>query len=263
MPPQAGNKPIDEAGFILQEMPWETEFFQKKFVNLKADRNNLAAGCATIPELLSRPNSFDIMQTVVQVDGQGYQAETVLQQTGFKLVETRLIFETQLSKPPHPENRENIRSARPDDLDELLDLTHKAFTDNENFYARFKNREYFSPADTRRYYAAWITGNISSKDCIFMVCEEEKIAGYTFLIKGRAAFKVGLTAILERYQGLGVYNRLAEAAFALIPSDRFSLINTTQLTNLAMLKTHIKNKRNLSRIENIYYYAKAQPCNSH
>ena len=145
---------------------------------------------------------------------------------------------------------------------EILRLTHGAFTHNPSFKSRFKNERFFTRSDTERYYAAWIENSLGDPNAIFAVIRAEgKILGYmvytkTGTHKGKPLYKATLAAVAPEYRGRGIYFSLGSFVYSHLPESGAYLDLNTQLSNLSTIRNLIKAERNLESIELVFYRPK-------
>ena len=154
-----------------------------------------------------------------------------------------------------------ISFATKSDLEEILRLTHKCFTNNPSFLSRFTNTRYFSQEETNRYYTAWIENNIENQSSLFFVLKkDQKIIGYSIIKEagekeGKKIYRAIFTALHPDYRGHNLYFLIQSFYCNYLPENRFYLDSTTQLTNLAMIQNQIKTQKTLDHIDLIFYWA--------
>ena len=254
--------------FNLQRDDWNSEFFNRNFGIAKLNKpafveQNVQNLSNQIQKLLKL--GYDKNFNLIQLDVGIEQSSLIeaLQESAFHLVETKVIFVTEINDSAQILGKNDYKYCRladMSDMDQIFNLTREAFTYNSSFYSRFKNRRYFSPDETKKYYDAWVKNNLLKDGSFIAVYTKSKnILGYTLILeKGLYAdsklYKAALSAVRFDYWGKEIYSVLSNYAFCYIGLDKFFFDNTTQITNLAMLRRYIKLKRNLSRIEHIFYW---------
>ena len=171
----------------LSELTWETEFFGRRFGRLVIDVEGVqdfdVEGLdEPLREVLSfgDRNGFDLIE--LELDVSWIHHSSLFEDRGFRLVDTKLCFLTWMTKE-EMENRPaptgEILFASEEMKEEILSLTHRAFTYNPSFKSRFNNERFFSRSDTERYYSAWIEKYLSDEKTLFVVMRDErKIVGY-------------------------------------------------------------------------------------
>ena len=253
--------------FTLLIKEWETEFLKRKFGFLDICH----ADCASFENMLihdildellafADENAFSITET--HCDSSAITLIPILEEKGFRMVDTRISFVTLIEKPlPRRYSAEigDISFAEMKDLEAILDLTHKSFTDNRAFFSRYKNRDYFTRNETKKYYAMWIENYIADKNTLFAITKyKEQLAGYSFFYSSGSIgdiklYKAILTAVDPDFQGHKTHLSMQTFLIDQIPEDTFYLDNTTQLTNFPAIKNSIISRKSLDSISMIFY----------
>ena len=251
----------------LSEMPWETEFFERRFGRLEMEGAALsdleaAALDEALEEILSfgDRNGFEIIE--LRLDVSWLHQICLFENRGFRLVDTRIRFLTSLKRTQEeagPESADTLGFASEDMKGEILDLTQKAFGDNPAFKSRFNNRRYFSRSDTDRYYAAWVEKYLGDPNALFAVMREGgKITGYVIYARtgeytGKAVYKAALIAVAPEHRGKRIYFALRSFVHNHFPAGEIYLDVTTQLTNFATIRNLVKTQHDLNSLELIFY----------
>ena len=251
----------------LKIKDWETGFLGKKFGLLKINPLLSKLGNVEVLAILDdlllfvEENGFSLVE--LQCDMAIIAMIPFFEEKGFRLVDTRISFITLIEKPlsvTYPSAIDDIMFATIDDFAELVTLTHKSFTNNPTFFSRYKNRSYFTPEETQKYYEEWIKNHIKDKDTLFVVSKNnQRIVGYSFFkvqgsYKGEKLYKAVLTAVDSDFQGHKAHLSMQAFLFTQIPESRFYLDNTTQLTNTPAIKNSISSIKTLDNIGMVYYY---------
>ena len=250
----------------LGELEWETKFFGRKFGKLEIDLEAAPAfEVGTLDKafkavlLFGDTNGYKLIE--LQLDVSGFDYIGLFEENGFRLVETKLTFIT-LTKKSEIENLRpagNIIFASEEMKDEILDLTHRVFSQESPFSSRFTNKRYFSRLETERYYSAWIENEVGAQDNLFAIMrDKEKVVGYllykrTGAYKGKPLYKAFLIAVDPNYRGRKIYFDLRAFVYRSIPENEVYLDTTTQLTNLPAIKNFIKTRKTLDHVTMIFY----------
>lgn len=260
----------DKVVASLKTKEWETTFFRRKFGILRINHNLLLTlGDKTNHHILDSllafadENGFNLLE--FQCDVSAIELIPIIEQKNFCLVDIRVTFITLILKPiseKYSFDRREMTLARKSDLQEILHLTHKSFTHNPSFFSRFKNKKYFTQEETKRYYSAWIENHLGNDNTLFAVLKrKERIIGYCIFrlvgrYQGKPLYKEILVAVDPDYRGRKASLSLVSFLYDRVPEDQFYLDDTTNLTNFSALKNIIRQRRNLKRIELIFYRLK-------
>ena len=254
----------------LKIKEWETDFFKRKFGSLFIKPNLLNKLSYkninnAIDSLLSYADQkqYDLIELCIDISG--IELISILEDKGFRLVDTRISFITLMKKKDikkYSSDIGEISFASPGDLEELLNLTHLSFTNNHSFFSRFKNRAYFTQEDTEKYYSAWIKNYLGAKDTLFAVLKiNKKIIGYSiWKMVGHQMenykYKAILSAVVPESRGHNIYFVIQSFLCNNIPKDQFYLDNSTQLTNSSIIKNHIRTQKKLGCINLTFFRSK-------
>jgi ribosomal protein S18 acetylase RimI-like enzyme len=251
-------------------MPWETKFFGRRFGKLELSASQEDAFDAgkyteTVNDVVTFADKqgYDIID--LHLNTSWFNLIPFFEDSGFRLVDTKLTFITLMNKAdiqeiPNPAGE--ILFASDDMKNQLLDLTHKCFTHNPEFYSRFKNRFYYSTEDTERYYSAWIENHLGDGKSLFAVMiDANKLIGYLLYknigkLRQRELYKGVLVAVHPGYRRKRVHLSLQSFAYRHFLEDEFYLDTTTQITNIPTIRNYIKSKKALDRVEMIFYRRK-------
>lgn len=174
------------------------------------------------------------------------------QNEDFMLVETFIEFSTRVK--PNDENYDQVRLYDKKDLPSIYELNEDVMCKNTDLRTRLNNLKYFNLNDCGRYYKSAIDNSINDSNVYACVANRnEKICGYYILKKvDENKFKGMMTGVLHSARGLFLQYKMQQFLINHI-GHPFTLINTTQLSNFAVIKNHIRSRRSLSKIEHIFY----------
>jgi hypothetical protein len=257
-----------EAVVQLSRNVWESDFFGRRqgTVSLRIEPLRLTSSTtvASLLEALSEGADdlgYDLVE--LRVDASGFRFLSDLEDAGFRLVDSRVRFLTLLEKkelPTFPVQRGTIRQAHGADLSRILELTYAGFVRNPSFESRFKNPRYYGEGEAERYYAAWIENALRDDRAVFVAYEVEgKVEGYCIYRRGEerhwseAVYKGILEAVSPEFRGEKVQLAMQSYIYALLPEERWYVDNTTQLTNYAVMKNHVRFQKSLESIELVFY----------
>ena len=257
----------------LSELAWETEFFGRRFGRLEIEGEGIHDVEATaidqaLKDTLSfgDQNGFDVIEA--QLDISWLHQMYLFESNGFRLVDTKLRFITWMPRggledPAAVKGEVGFASA--DMKEEILSLTHTAFTHNPSFKSRFNNEGFFTRSDTERYYAAWIENYLGDPDTLFAVMRDEgKVVGYLVYTKkgehkDKPLYKAALAAVAPEYRGRRIYFSMGSFVYSHLPESGAYLDMTTQLSNLSTIRNLIKAQRTLENVQLIFYRSCGSP----
>lgn len=233
--------------FTLQKKEWESNFFNKKILELVdwKELNNFELALGTL--------EYDLIECNLSFNR--FRDLAALENIGFKTIDSRITFLTLintedsrfLSRTPGY----LLRPYEAKDFESILAMTHSHLTYNDNFISRYKNESFFPKDSAVRYFSKWIDFSINSPNSITIVSEfKGELVGFFIIEKKNAVdgipvWKGRLTAVDKDHRGKRLHLSMQTKIFELIGVKEFYLDNTTQLSNVAVIKNHIKSNRAL------------------
>ena len=193
------------------------------------------------------------------INANDYKSIDLAQKMGFRLVETAVEFETVIDKL-YP-TKETIRKATENDLFVILDITEKCYLKHDKFYNRFKNKDFFTEVQAADYYRLSVQNNFNNPNTITVVTEDKDGVCAYYMIKKvedlntMSKFKGIISGVLPRAKGQNLHIEMQHKVTALIGVP-YTTVNRTQLGNYRVIGNHIKEQRQLSKIEHIFYLKK-------
>jgi len=186
------------------------------------------------------------------VDSKDYDGINKLILSGFQLVETAVEFVTLIDNFEDPIYK--IRKARQSDYNQISELITLNYRDNINFYNRFKNRSFFTQAQTESYFQSTFKNYVDSS--ITMVYEDSLGISSFYMLKlipsNVLTYKGILCGNSKRVKGMNMHIEMQKACAKLIGSP-YKVINRTQMSNYKIVNNHIKSNRRLSKVEHYFY----------
>lgn len=244
--------------FKVSKRNWESNFFKKEMWELQIDFNQSFTSDELKQFLTTIPSEVEILEINFSVTyfDQVYK----LEECNFRLLDSKIQFLTKVNKKEviDVNKANNIKSFKVRDaidLDEIriIELVNKYFVEGNRFKSRYKNRLFFTPAETKKYYEQWVKFSFQEKDMAISVVESEGyVVGFFIFqrkrIEGDIHYKGILTAIEREYRGENLHIELQEFLYDKFNDDEFFIDNTTQLANIPVIKNHIKTGRQLKQI---------------
>lgn len=269
------NNMVSESRFQVLLKSWETEFFGMRWGLLKSNVASLTLAVSEDPKgiaqdleriLASADEQYDLVEfNCIQSD---FLVVALLEEYGFRMVDTRITFKT-LFNASQVKQQENFKLDFPDleikdyapaHMDGIIALTDKHLTGNPSFISRFKNTQFIRQGDCERYFRTWIRNSLQSPDAVSAVLTSKNgtVEGYFIYEKkgdedGKPVYKGILTVVNDRYRGKSTHLALQAYLFSRIKEETYYIDNTTQLTNIPVIKNHIKSHRLLDHIAFTFY----------
>jgi len=212
---------------LLTPLVWENALFAINSALLSLDAHQ-----AAINEVLLQ--SFDLVQA--KVFSQQAAELDALSHLGFCLVEGEVELVLGIRTGGRPEG---IRIARQEHIPTLREVARGAFA-----YSRFRE-PWYQPGDSGRLYAQWVENAVLGTfdhQCLLAVSEQGELQGFVSLRElPDGSARIGLLATLAEAQGLGVGQRMVEAASDWCRARRLTRLHvTTQLGNLPALRLYLR-----------------------
>lgn len=217
---------------------WMTEFYGSPWYRLDSTDN---------PKLCKEEGLYEL-----RLSSDDFSGIMEAQKHGFSLVESFIEFATEVE--PSQEEYEGIRLMNKSDYSFISALNEQSMCQNEGYRTRFKNPIFFDESACKKYYGAAITNNINDPNVLTAVIEfGNEVVGF-FMLKmiDQHTYKGLMTGVIPKARGMKFHIKMQQFLINHI-GHPFTLINTTQLSNLAVIKNHIRSNRSLSKIEHIFY----------
>lgn len=249
----------------LEPNEWESRFFARRMGKLSI----VAEPAADLPPggwreavrlAAAEADSYDLVQ--LHLDVRHLALAPVLEEAGFRLVDSRISFVTRLDRRllerPQPPMGE-VRLATPQHLPELLALTQRSLTDNPGFHSRYKNPAYFTHEEASRWFAAWLESGLADPTTLIAVWHLEGRAvgffGYQRVgeREGLFFYKSTLAAVDESRRGHKAHIFMQTTLFDHMPGDEFWVQSTTQLSNTPVIRNNLRLGRRLDRVELTFF----------
>lgn len=210
----------------IKPLAWENAFFgcHSALLELQGDT----------PLDSAQLDSYTLVQ--VKVLAQQSAELDALSALGFRLVEGEADCVLGITPVERPTG---IRIARAEHIPALRQVAEEAF-----IYSRFR-APWYAPGDSGRFYAQWVENAVRGTfdhQCLLAVDEQGAMQGFVSLREledGTA--RIGLLAVLPAAQGLGIGQRLMNAANDWCRARRLTRLHVaTQLGNVAALRLYLR-----------------------
>jgi hypothetical protein len=185
-----------------------------------------------------------------------YREIEKVQESGFTLVETDIEFETLIDHDRG--SLPSIRIANENDLESILKITKECYSSHNKFYNRFRNKSFFTEKQAEDYYKNSVINNYEGENIIKVVVEDkEGICAYYILKKIEELdlfekYKGIIAGVSARARGQNLHVEMQNKITELIKKP-YITVNRTQLGNYRVIGNHLKDRRQLSKIEHYFY----------
>lgn len=237
---------------------FESEFFGIEIGRVEIPDSAAPEHVATEMQAIIASGRFKVIEANIGLPRLSFLAP--FEDLGFRTVDSRISFLTRIGRtderyhfatePPYA-----VRRFREPDLQRVIELTHLTLTDNDSFVSRYKDEQTFGPRSAARWFEAWITdvvGRETSHTAIATL-DEEIVGFFSFAAAGMfeddPVFKGILVAVEPEMRGAKLHLAMQAHLFQDFGSDHFWVDNTTQLSNYAVIKNHIRSQRTLDGCE--------------
>ncbi len=260
---------MEERFFSLQRKDWESEFFLFPIGSLTFDfPSGLNKYFQLYPELQSQLSGllkiadaqYHLLE--IDIDTKLLFAVPLLEENGFRLVDSRCGFLTLLEKRDLTaqlfdvaNDQIQIREKTENDFTRIADLTVNFLVNDNSFLSRYKNVAYFREGLAEKYFLEWIRNTFHSPDAVISVAAQksgEVIGFFIYEKKGSRnhfpVYKGILSVVKPEFRGIDIHLALQSFIFRKLEEHRFYVDNTTQLTNTGVIRNHIKSRRSLNLI---------------
>lgn len=252
--PSPRRPPITHGRFRVDPKEWDSAFFDRSIGTLtwsdgerssgvgQVDRSALAELCVAADEA-----GYRLVES--QVDLVDLAMGSCLESAGFRLVDSRIRFLTRWNRDVSDSFEPRwgrIRAATVEDRDRIIELTHIGLTLNPEFVSRFKNREFFTESDTRRYFEAWIDSAAFADNAATAVFEtHDGVSGfYIYRVAGEhdglPLVKGVITAVAPEQRGAGAHRAMQSFLYGRLGLDEYWIDTVTQLSNTALIRSSLR-----------------------
>jgi hypothetical protein len=203
-----------------------------------------------------------------QVDLVDIAMGSCLESAGFRLVDSRIRFLTRWNRDVSDSFEPrwgHVRAATVEDRDRIIELTHLGLTLNPGFVSRFKNREFFTESDTRRYFEAWVDSSAFADDAATAVFEtDDGVSGfYIYRVAGEhdglPLVKGVITAVTPEQRGAGAHRAMQSFLYGRLGLDEYYIDTVTQLSNTALIRSSLSSGKRYEQAALTFFRAPVGP----
>lgn len=240
---------------------WDSDFFETSifFADLTFDLSD--QDIADLRDDIDQLDDIGCKLAEVRVRSSHFQNVPILENFGFRLVDSRLEFRTLTTRSDFDISVPlgTLRWYQNTDWREVTELTESQFAMNQAFRSRYNSREYFSFNQSNRYYTQWNRRAIDCPNPLFCIWEVDgQVAGFYAIIRQltkdvHPEYKVGLAAVRPSLAKYGMANKMQYWIFKNAPDQEFTVVNSPALTNIAGLKNNIRALKELSHVEAFFF----------
>jgi hypothetical protein len=246
--------PITRERFRVEPKEWDSAFFDRPIGALLWSGDARASDIdqldqSALDELCGAADAAGYRLLECQVDLVDLAMGSRVESAGFRLVDSRIRFLTRWNRDVSDSFEPRwgrIRAATVEDRDRIIELTHLGLTLNPQFVSRFKNRQYFTESDTRRYFEAWIDSSAFADDAVTAVFEtDDGVSGfYIYRVAGEhdglPLVKGVLTAVAPEQRGAGAHRAMQSFLYGRLGLDEYWIDTVTQLSNTALIRSSLR-----------------------
>ncbi|MDU1889951.1 MAG: GNAT family N-acetyltransferase [Dysgonomonas sp.] len=233
---------------MLEYLEWDSSFFKRKI-----GRINLAneSKYEILSPLLytARQEGYDLVYCIGKDDF--FINENLLEEYNGTLVDQKVIFsgstldENMLS----PLVEEYTDTSANENLIELTLLSGK--------YSRFRLDQHFTKEEFEHFYTIWLNNSLNRTiaDKIFVCRKDGSIVGFVTVKKEKGYGQIGLIAVDNNIQGLGLGKQLVSSVKKYLNDEAIDRLEVvTQLKNENACHFYRKCKLSEKTINNIYHF---------
>ncbi|MBZ0245297.1 MAG: hypothetical protein K8H85_05065, partial [Cyclobacteriaceae bacterium] len=170
---------IKSEHFLIEKKEWESNFFKRSWGTLKYTSDFCSGNfykaepsiIRDLTEILDQSDRvFNLLEFIVTT--QQFYIAPVIEDCGFRLVDTRISFKTIFDFTTSTQKFDTlpplvkINDYSPKYQESIWKLTEKYIVENSEFTSRFKNRRFFADRDARAYFREWVSNSLFSKQSI-------------------------------------------------------------------------------------------------
>lgn len=263
-------KKMHNSFFTLKEKEWETNFFGFKYGVLQVSgeqtldsfRGNLSEVRKSLSDILSIANSdFDYIE--VNLDSLYFFVIPILEDFGFRLLDTKNTYLTKFTQDGLKgqifelmDSNLRIRKKRDSDFDTILKMAVDVMVNDKVFVSKYKNLDFFDVGIAEKYYKEWIRNTFYSENSYFSILTNSNDDVKGFFIydrskntkEGLPIYKGILTAIDSDVRGKNLHLVLQSFIFKQITEEQVYIENATQVSNIPVIRNHIRSHRMLDNV---------------
>lgn len=179
----------------------------------------------------------------------------VLQEQGFYLADTNVLFEKLVSPRKEARQDSGIRFAVPADEEQVAGLAGKSFK-----YSRFHLDSAFSPDVANTIKAEWARNYFKGKrgDAMVVASDNDKVVGFAQLLKSKdGLITIDLIAVDSGYRGKGIAAGMISYAETRCENAKKIAVGT-QLANIPSISCYEKMGFMLSGSSYVFHYHNPQ-----
>lgn len=264
---------LENSNFTIDERGWESEFFRKRWGYLAFSKflpSRLIESPSLVEEDLTAiiEESNDLFELLeVSVEAEAFTLVPYLEDVGFRLVDSRITFKTVFTSDiaksqnfPLDFPFLRIEEFSNKYLEQIISLTKKHLTNNPSFISRYKNPLFMESGSADNYFTLWVSNALISNDSMSCVLldTENMVQGYFIYQRKNSeeelpVYKGILTVINDAYRGKATHLVMQSFLFSKIKDKKYVIDNTTQLSNLPVIRNHIKSQRRLNSISLTFF----------
>jgi hypothetical protein len=237
----------------FEKLEWDSKFFGRNIYLLNIN-GDLKVNSEDVDKSLKGASGVSHAEFEVRISSKNINLVPIIEEAGFRLVDSKISFSSLINIKNIPSWNVPFgcfRQAEEKDLNRIKQLTIDNLVDNVAFVSRYKNRELYSRDESIKYYMAWNDLVFSNQPEFFVVweVENEVVAFFTYYQSETGGFYKGiLTAVDKNYRGHSIQNEMQYYLFKKFEKEEFVVENATQISNIPVIRNHIKSSRRLEDV---------------
>lgn len=254
---------------IIQKKEWESEFYGQDIfkVELSDQKWKYQDIDRLHMELSALISSAPSGVFELELDARYLFLSATIEDLGFRLWDSRFQFLTSFKANELPvykyslPDSASLRAYRPDDLEEVLEINNAFLIRDDQLISKYKS-PFFPKGSAAKWFSAWVRNSLQEGALCSILEEDGRIKGYfIYAEKGEyhdlPLFKGILSSIDPQYRGRNLHLALQEYILKnLIPYPEYYLDNTTQISNMPIVKNHFSSRRKPGSIKLVFLLKK-------
>ncbi len=193
-----------------------------------------------LPDILDFCQENAVVMLIARCSTNDIKAAQVMEEHGFRLMDTLVYYACDLKKTPVPEDTGTVlvRPIRPGEEEQVRAVAAAAFKD---YFGHYHADDRLDRAKADEAYISWAVRSCASRevaDAVYVADWDGRVAGFiTLRLNGPDRGEFLLSGVVPEAQGYGIYRSLfiAGMRWCLVQNAR-QIVISTQVDNIAVQK---------------------------